>query len=432
MEVHIFSLVMDIFFAFTLHILYTGILRNRFSNKWIILLVWLCCLVAWNSCSYLCAEYPLINGMCSLIINFLVVYILYEGGVRGKILLTFLVLLLGFISEVIIVFAMNLCGLQIKGADTEYRSEYVYIGSAASKILCFIFIRIIALFSKKERKVKIGFVEWLNILLVPVGSLIMIYAVEKNDNFIINIEKIIFFGVICIINIVTYYLYQKIQENAYELMNQKLLQQQNAFYKARYDDVEKQWQNFRRTRHNMRNKCILELEYLENQKYDELKESYIKTLGELKKSDSVINTGNIGIDSIINYKAMQAEDVGIKLVSHVILIGDVGISNGDLNVLLGNLFDNAIEATLKLDKEKRKIGYKIKGDSTALLFEITNNYDGRLERNNNGEIITTKEDKENHGIGLKDVKEIVKKYYGTIAIETLDDTFSVKVFLYYP
>lgn len=431
MYVHIFSLIMDVFFAFALHILCAGILKNRFTNKWIIVGGWSCCLLLWNTCSYLFAEYPIINGLCSLLINFGVIYFLYEGRVSGKLILVFVILLLGFVSEVIIVFLLSLFDLEIEGVNIKQRNDYVYIGSAASKILCFVFIKIIALFAKKEKKVKIGFVEWINVLLVPVGSLIMIYTVEKNDHFTIDAEKIVFFSIVWTINIATYCLYQKTQENAYELMKQRLIQQQNAYYIARYDEMEKQWQSLRRTRHNMRNMYILELKYLEDQEYDKLKDNYLKTLGELKQSDYVVNTGNISIDSIINYKTMQAKEAGIKMVSYVNLIGDVKITNGDLNVLLGNLFDNAIEATLKLNEKERKIEYKLKGDKTALLFEIYNGYNGMLDRNEEGEIITLKANRDYHGIGLKEVREVVKKYCGTMTIETKDDVFGVKTFLYY-
>ena len=431
MDAHIFSLIMDVFFAFALHILCAGILKKRFNNNWIIVGGWICCLILWNICSYLFIEYPIINGLCSLLINFGVIYLLYEGRIGGKLILAFVVLFLGFVSEVISVFLLSLFDFELESMNSEQRDDLVCFGNAISKIICFVFIKIITLFAQKEKEVKINFMEWINVLLVPIGSLVMIYTVERNDHFTIDAGKIVFFSIIWIINIATYCLYQKTQENAYELMKQKLLHQQTAYYIARYDEMEKQWQSLRRTRHNMRNMYILELKYLEDKEYDKLRENYIKTLGELKQSDCVVNTGNISIDSIINYKTMQAKEAGIRLVSYVNLIGDVKITNGDLNVLLGNLFDNAIEAALKLDEKERKIEYKLKGDKTALLFEIYNGYDGILDRDDEGEIITLKANKEYHGIGLKEVRDIVKKYCGTMTVDTINDVFGVKTFLYY-
>lgn len=430
MEVDVLSFMMDIFFIFTLHILYKKILGVRFEDKAALLLGWGICLISWNVCSYAFIENPLINGLCSLTINFFALCILYTGNLRAKVILAFVVVVLGIISEVLVVFGMALFNIQIDN-NMQDENGLLFIGNAISKIICFIFVKMITFISGKQKHVKIALSEWIDIFLVPIGSVLIIYIVERNDNFRIDIWKVVFFGILLAINLATYYVYQKVQENALETINQELLRQQNEYYKARYAETQKQWENLRKIKHNMVNNYVLELSYLENKRYEELEDVYVKAIGSLKEQKNIVDTGNIGVDSIINYKMETAKELGIKIKQEIKIGPQVCISNEDLNVLLGNLFDNAIEAVSKVPEGKRMIDFKISSDETALLFEISNTYDGVITKNQKGEIVTTKADSGNHGIGLKAVQEIVNRYAGKFSMEQEGDTVLTKVFLYY-
>lgn len=48
----------------------------------------------------------------------------------------------------------------------------------------------------------------------------------------------------------------------------------------------------------------------------------------------------------------------------------------------------------------------------------------------NGEIVSTKEDSENHGYGLKNIKKAVEKYDGYIEDDHDNNTFSVDIILF--
>ena len=246
-----------------------------------------------------------------------------------------------------------------------------------------------------------------------------------------TIDEVIIFGVLFVINILNYYIYQKIQLQADEAMNHELLKQQNAYYKARYEETQKQWETLRKIKHNMGNSYVLELSYLENGMYEELHELYQDAIGRLKNPKGVVDTGNIGIDSIVSFKLELAKELHIEVEMEVRTGGEIRIDNGDLNILMGNLFDNAIEASAKIPEEERKIDFKISSDATALLFEISNTFDGKLSENSEGEPETSKTDRKNHGIGLKAVREIVSRYDGTVVLRQENNIFTVKAILYY-
>lgn len=428
MEIHIFSWIMDIFFIFTLYILYKKVLGLRTENRIIQLLGWSACFFAWNLCSYLFAEKPLCNGIFTLLINFAVMHALYKGNLKAKLVLVLLVVAFGFVAELITVFIMNMLGIVME--ENEEARNNLYAGSAASKIIWFIFVKIIARLSNHEQK-KIGLTEWLDILLVPIGSFVIFYLTAHSHYLAVTTDEIIIFGVLFAINILNYFIYQKMQLQADETMNHELLKQQNDYYRARNEETQRQWETLRKIKHDMENSYVLELSYLENGMYEELHKLYLDVIGRMKNQKTMINTGSIGIDSVVSFKVEMAEELHIEVEKEVRAGGKICISNGDLNVLMGNLFDNAIEAASKLPEKDRKIKFKINSDATALLFEISNTFDGKLSKNSNGEIVTSKPDEKNHGIGLSAVREIVNRYNGTIVVDQESNVFIVKTILYY-
>lgn len=215
-----------------------------------------------------------------------------------------------------------------------------------------------------------------------------------------------------------------------ELIDNEVLKQQNNYYKSRFEDAENQWNALRKMRHDMGNTYILELSYLESERYEELRELYINAIGNLKKQTDFIDTGNIAIDSIINYKMENIKDLHADIKHEIQVHSEINIDNGDLNILLGTLFDNVIDALEKIEENMRSVEFKLFTDKTALLFEIENTFNGIVNRNKKMEIVTTKSDRTNHGIGLGAVQEIVERYHGDLCFDIREKIFGVKVFLY--
>lgn len=429
MEIHILTWMMDIFFICALHILYNKVFGAKFERKVFLIIGWSTYFIVWNISSFVFIEKPIITSLCSMLINFSIVNFLYIGSIRAKVIIVAVVIITGIIAETIISFTFVVLGVNFNDF-VESRNSFIYIGSAASKILWLIFVKLMSYISKRDMKIKIAFAEWIEIFLVPIGSLIIFYIVAWDNYFNITLPKIIVFGVLFIINILTFFIYQKIQLNAQELIDKELIKQQNEYYKARYEDTQIQWAKLKKIRHDMKNNYVLELGYLEEERYDDLRKIYTDAIGNLSNFKNVIDSGNIGINSIINYKTEIAKELKIKISKEIQIGGEIKISNEDANILFGNLFDNAIEAVSKLSEDERIIFYKLHSDKTALFFQINNAFDGTINRDVKNKIVTSKKDRENHGIGFKTINEIVKKYEGKIVTEQRENQFEVKIFLY--
>ena len=99
----------------------------------------------------------------------------------------------------------------------------------------------------------------------------------------------------------------------------------------------------------------------------------------------------------------------------------------DMNVLLSNLFDNAIEAASATTN--RIFSFHIKYAKEIMYIEISNSYVGKIWKKCK-DYQTTKSDKKLHGYGLKNVKYIVTKYHGTINTKTENHIFFVSIYLF--
>jgi sensor histidine kinase regulating citrate/malate metabolism len=104
----------------------------------------------------------------------------------------------------------------------------------------------------------------------------------------------------------------------------------------------------------------------------------------------------------------------------------------DISTLFGNALDNAIESVRKLpQEEKRLIHVAVARQKDFLRIRVENYYEGNLVFEN-GLPATTKEDKEYHGYGLKSIRSTVKKYGGSITIDTNENWFELRILIPLP
>ena len=169
-----------------------------------------------------------------------------------------------------------------------------------------------------------------------------------------------------------------------------------------------------------------------DKKWDELisyTEQYYNTLS---ITHITVSTGNTAIDCILTSKLDCAKRLGIKTTYSIIVPDSFPLDSVELSSLLGNIWNNAIEAGEKLlsfDIGKQPyIYFYIKPYQHMILIHIENNFDGEIKRNKNHEIISTKSEK-NHGLGLPRVKSIIEKSGGVLQITSENNIFSVHIML---
>ena len=106
-----------------------------------------------------------------------------------------------------------------------------------------------------------------------------------------------------------------------------------------------------------------------------------------------------------------------------------GIEAVDLCTLLGNMLDNAIEAAKQCPSEKSLIEVKITSSDEKLIIQVTNSIKCSVLKENS-ELKSTKQNPSEHGFGVKSIRLIAQKYFGSAKYFEEDNTLSCRVILY--
>ena len=152
----------------------------------------------------------------------------------------------------------------------------------------------------------------------------------------------------------------------------------------------------------------------------------------VQNPDELIASGNMEIDSVLNYMLQKAKRE-LKTVTIKVALPEKVSHSFDVNVLLGNLLENAIEAARETDNKYLSVCVTLK--KGVLRIKIENSFlaSRLIRKNEQGKIpvlLTSKPSADQHGIGLGNVKKIVEKHNGTMEITTQNNIFCVNLILY--
>lgn len=143
--------------------------------------------------------------------------------------------------------------------------------------------------------------------------------------------------------------------------------------------------------------------------------------------DSINKTGNTTLDIILFEKSEYCKRSNIKFV--YIVDGNLlnKLKNDEVFALFTNILDNAVEATSKLkDNDMRLINLVIKRVGDMIIINQDNYFDGEVIKKD-GDIVTSKDDKINHGFGIKSIKRIVDKNHGFFDVVINNNLFKINI-----
>lgn len=178
----------------------------------------------------------------------------------------------------------------------------------------------------------------------------------------------------------------------------------------------------REFRHDYKNNMIALAALLDSKKYEEAQRFISEMNKAVIKSNTEFYTGNYLADAIVSYKASQVKNDGITIKFDGSIPAET-ISNNDLSVILSNLLDNAIRGCSGC--EPCSIDIVCNESPAGLMMTISNPVKENVDLSKG--LKTTKKDRENHGIGINNIKKITKKYNGFISFNCTDKVFSVKI-----
>ena len=210
-------------------------------------------------------------------------------------------------------------------------------------------------------------------------------------------------------------------------VNKQLAAYQRDLVETHYAEVENMYKQMRGWRHDYRNHIQTMKVLAAKGDIEEIKKYLDKLDDDLSTVDTVIKTGNKMTDAIVNSKISLAKSkhINVKADAHVPV--ELKISEIDLCIVVGNLFDNAIEASLSLPEEERMIRVYIDIKNTQLYISITNLTASKKAKKVGGRFTTTKG--EGHGFGLVRVDDIIERYKGYISRNSEDGAFTTEIMI---
>lgn len=233
---------------------------------------------------------------------------------------------------------------------------------------------------------------------------------------------------IIIINIVCYFMVIRLSK-ANSAKVEYELQMIDLNYKKQYaENIKSQHEEIRRIRHDMKQSYQVLQQFVVENKFNELAEYLPQICEQINKISSAVDTNHSIINAILNTKLSLAKSQGIKtLCSSVKQIHAEKIEEIDLCHLIGNMMDNAIEATLKISSKKTKyVEVSITERNAMILITVRNSYEDVLIDEG---LNTSKDNKANHGFGIKTIRKIAKKYQGSADFYIEGDLFCCSVML---
>lgn len=261
--------------------------------------------------------------------------------------------------------------------------------------------------------------------IIPAISVIvccfMVYRLDKSYEMNVIYTFIAMAGII-IINVISIFLLIMEQK----LYEQKIRQQvMLSAYQQKEKDIESildmQKQNSKQ-RHDIKNVLILISELIQDEKYSkalEVLDKYRTGYKNINVTEIVSN--NIVLNYLLNRKINECRNNGIDMGCYV--LGDIeGIDDMDLYILLENLCDNAIEAAGQCNNSTIRL--QISEDKEKLYIDIGNTTSGNVLKSN-PDMNTTKKDKDLHGFGIMNIRDIIDKYNGTINYEGQGDNYLI-------
>lgn len=210
-------------------------------------------------------------------------------------------------------------------------------------------------------------------------------------------------------------------------MDRQIEAYQRELIDTHYREVDNMYRQIRGWRHDYRNHIQAMKALAASGDMDGIKD-YLEQLDtDLQAVDTVVKTGNPMADAIINSKISLARSrqIPVKIDAHIPV--KLKTSELDLCCILGNLFDNAMEASMQLPEEQRLIRVYMDMKNTQLYISFTNFTAGKKLPKIGGRFRSTKG--EGRGLGLVRIDNIVERLDGYLSRNSEDGAFTTEILI---
>ncbi len=307
---------------------------------------------------------------------------------------------------------------------------YRFVMLISSKIAFFYVSRIILRFKYISNK-NIPSSSWILVTVIHLLTIVIMVAITESAvyNGDLRVTFYLALSILCliIINIIFYYTFMISIKNHEIYLENQLLKHNMELQKKHSIELMDLYKQIQTMRHDMKNQLIGAYALIEDFDYNRALNYILAIIKNIDFTKKFVFTENEMLNAIINNKFNEANDKGIKTSFNINC--DLGnkINIVDINILFGNLLDNAIEACEKIKGEK-EIFLTIEKQRGYISIQVNNSIENSVLQHNPN-LLTVKTDKSNHGLGINSIRRIVQKYDGQIDFYENGTTFTSKILI---
>ena len=216
-----------------------------------------------------------------------------------------------------------------------------------------------------------------------------------------------------------------LRRTLYNMIDRRIERFQSELIEKQVREIQNMYKQVRSWRHDYRNHIQNMKIQLAQGNYAEL-DSYLDSLADdLTTVDTVIKTGNVMADAILNSKLSVAEKLNIRINVKANIPNNIPLSDVELCAVLGNLLDNAAEACAKLPESDRFMRIYI-GCLKNQLYMSVQNSAGDVKKIA-GRYLSTKQSDGEHGYGIFRIDRVAKKYGGYVNRQNEEGVFATEI-----
>ncbi len=257
----------------------------------------------------------------------------------------------------------------------------------------------------------------IGLLLISV-SLYFNYSKDKSGH--TNFTLTVFFIIILMLIVTIFFSITYFIDSLQKRKEYELVFNQNQLLEHSLKEQENTFSLWRKSIHDYKNTILAMEAMLKNGDEEKLASFLEEEHNAFMHRAEYIHTGNSTVDTVINTKYAIAKEKDIDFIVNAVMPKECTVSDIHLAAVLGNLIDNAIEASEKESEPYVDIEIAVK--QNFLLIKIVNKC-----TSSNITKSTSKKNKEFHGIGLKSVRQIVNEYDGEFDLTFENDQATAQV-----
>ena len=408
---------------------------KRKRNKSQVVLSVLTLIVLSRLCIHFLKKYTIIKMLLMIVMIILAMWFLYEISFIKTLILVFFIESIITITDYIVIMILA----KIYGDITTLGGASSLIGRLIlilSRLILFAILIVISRISSKKRNnvtADMSNKEWIQFLIFPIFTIcavmLMVNSVMKSyHSDIVPVYYIIAIGLI-VLNLVVFHLISEILEHSRKMKEAQILRQQSIGQVELYNSMRENYNIQRQRTHEYKNQIVCMDMLMKKKDYSKL-ENYIGNISDgLDAQLDMVDTNNDVVNAILNAKYYEAIKNDVLFVLKINDLSDIKVSDEDIVTILSNLLDNAIEAAKQCDVGKRTVKIKLLSEDDVLSIAVTNAYKTEPMLTEDGYIRTTKNNKEEHGWGIRNIVATLEKYDAEYIIDYKNGEFVFSIMM---